>query len=149
MKVVLLQDVKGQGKKDDLVNVSDGYARNFLFPKKLAAEADAKVLNEIKIKEQSKKHKLEVEKAEAKAVAEKLGSVVIKIKISAGGDGKFYGSITSKDIAEILKAEHGIEVDKRKIQLDSSIKAYGTYQLDVKIYPEVTGKLNVIVSDTK
>jgi ribosomal protein L9 len=149
MKVVLLQDVKGQGKKDDIVNVSDGYARNFLFPKKLAAEADAKVLNEIKIKEQAKQHRLSVEKQEAKVLADKLGTVVLKIKFTAGADGKFYGSITSKDIAELLKAETGIEIDKRKIQLDSSIKAYGTYQLDVKIYPEVTGKLNVIVSDTK
>lgn len=149
MKVILLQDVKGQGKKDDLINVSDGYARNFLFPKKLAVEADAKSLNDIKIREQAKAHRIEVEKQEARDQAKKLESVIIKIKIASGADGKFYGSVTSKDIAEAAKKDYGIDIDKRKIQLDSSIKAYGTYQLDVKIYPEISGKLNVVVSDTK
>lgn len=149
MKVILLQDVKGQGKKDDLINVSDGYARNFLFPKKLAVEADAKSLNEIKIREQSKIHKIEVEKQEAREQAKKLESIVVKIKISSGADGKFYGAVTSKDIADAAKKDHNVDIDKRKIQLDSSIKAYGTYQLDVKLYPEIVGKLNVVVSDIK
>ncbi len=149
MKVVLLQDVKGQGKKDDVINVSDGYARNFLFPKKLAAEADAKVMNEIKNKEASKQHKIELEKQAARDIAAKLQAIVVKLKIQAGaaGDGKMYGSVTTKDIAEALAAQHKIEIDKRKIVLDSPIKSYGTYALDVKLYPEITGKINVVVSD--
>jgi len=147
MKVVLLQDVKGQGKKDDVINVSDGYARNFLFPKKLAAEADAKVMNEIKNKEASKQHKIELEKQAARDTAAKLQSVVVKIKIQGGaaGDGKMYGSVTSKDIAEALLEQHKIEIDKRKIVLADPIKAYGTFTVDVKLYPEISGKLNVIV----
>ena len=148
MKVVLLQDVKGQGKKDEIVEVSDGYARNFLFPKKLAAVADAKVLNDIKNKEAAKQHRIELEKQAARETAEKLSSVMVKIKVKEGaaGDGKFYGSVTTKDIAEALAAQHGIEVDKRKIVLDDAIKAYGTYTVDVKLYPEISGKVNVLVT---
>ena len=145
MKVVLLQDVKGQGKKDQIIDVSDGYARNFLFPKKLAAVADAKVLNDIKNKEAAKQRKIELEKAEARASAAKLESVIVKIKITSGADGKLYGSVTTKDIAEALLDQHGIEIDKRKIVIDEQIKAYGTYSLDVKLYPEITGKINVLV----
>jgi len=147
MKVVLLQDVKGQGKKDDVINVSDGYARNFLFPKKLAAEADSKVMNEIKNKEASRLHKIELEKQAARETAAKLQSVVAKIKIQAGTDGRVYGSVTSKDIAEALASQHKIEVDKRKIVLDAPIKNYGTYTIDVKLYPEITGKINVVVCE--
>lgn len=148
MKVVLLQDVKGQGKKDEIVEVSDGYARNFLFPKKLAAVADAKVLNDIKNKEAAKQRRIELEKQAARETAEKLSGVMVKIKVKEGaaGDGKFYGSVTTKDIAEALAAQHGIEVDKRKIVLDDAIKAYGTYTVDVKLYPEISGKVNVLVT---
>lgn len=145
MKVVLLQDVKGQGKKDQIIDVSDGYARNFLFPKKLAAVADAKVLNDIKNKEAAKQRKIELEKAEARANAAKLEGTIVKIKITSGADGKLYGSVTTKDIAEALLDQHGIEIDKRKIVIDEQIKAYGTYSLDVKLYPEITGKINVLV----
>ena len=145
MKVVLLQDVKGQGKKDQIIDVSDGYARNFLFPKKLAAVADAKVLNDIKNKEAAKQRKIELEKAEARANAAKLEGAIVKIKITSGADGKLYGSVTTKDIAEALLDQHGIEIDKRKIVIDEQIKAYGTYSLDVKLYPEITGKINVLV----
>ncbi len=147
MKVVLLQDVKGQGKKDDVINVSDGYARNFLFPKKLAAEADAKVMNEIKNKESSRQHKIELEKQAARDTAAALQKVVVKIKIQAGTDGRVYGSVTSKDIAEQLAAQHKIEVDKRKIVLDAPIKTYGSYAIDVKLYPEIAGKINVVVCE--
>lgn len=147
MKVVLLQDVKGQGKKDDVISVSDGYARNFLFPKKLAVEADAKVMNDIRNRESAKQHKIELEKQAARDTAAKLQSVVVKIKIQAGaaGDGKMYGSVTTKDIAEALAEQHKIEIDKRKIVLDAPIKNYGTYALDVKLYPEISGKINVVV----
>ena len=147
MKVVLLQDVKGQGKKDDLINVSDGYARNFLFPKKLAVEADAKILNDIKNKEAAKLRKIELEKQAARETAEKFAGLLVKIKVKEGaaGDGKFYGSVTTKDIAEALAEQYKIDIDKRKIVLDEPIKAYGTYSVEVKLYPEITGKLNVLV----
>ena len=145
MKVVLLADVKGQGKKNDVINVSDGYARNFLLPRKLAVEADAKVMNEIKGREDSIKHKIEVETAEAKALAVKLDSILVKIPASSGADGRLYGSVTAKDIAEKLQKEHGITVDKRKIQLSDPIRAYGKYDLDVKLYTDVTAKVHVLV----
>lgn len=145
MKVVLLADVKGQGKKNDIIEVSDGYARNFLLPRKLAVVADASVLNEIKGKEEAKKHKLEVEIAEAKALAAKLDSILVKITASSGADGRLYGSITAKDIAEHLAKDHGLTVDKRKIQLTDPIRAYGKYDLDVKLYTDVTGRIHVLV----
>ena len=145
MKVVLLADVKGQGKKNDVINVSDGYARNFLLPRKLAVEADAKVLNEIKGREDSIKNKIEVETAEAKAVAAKLDTIQVKIAASSGADGRLYGSITAKDIAEHLAKDYGITVDKRKIQLSDPIRAYGKYDLDVKLYTDVTAKVHVLV----
>ena len=145
MKVVLLKDVPGKGKKDEIVSVSDGYARNFLFPRKLAAEADAKILNDIKTKEAAKLRRIELEKQAARETAEKLQSVLVKVTIQSGADGKLYGSVGTKDIAEALAAQHGIEIDKRKIVLDNPIKAYGTYTVDVKLYPEIAGKLNVLV----
>jgi len=147
MKVVLLKDVKGQGKAGQVVEVSDGYARNFLLPKKLAVEADAKALNEIKNKEAAQKFKIETERAKALETAKKLESTILRIKMASGGDGKLYGSVTSKDIAEKLAAEFGIEIDKRKIELDNPIKAYGSYTIPVKLYNDVTGKINVIVTE--
>ena len=146
MKVILTQDVKGQGKKDQMINVSDGYTRNFLLPKGLAIPADAKSINEMKNKEASAQHKIEVEKQAARDTASKLASVVVKLTESAGTDGRIYGSVTSKDIAEALEKQHGITVDKRKIVMDP-IKAFGTYAIDVKLYTEITGKINVVVSD--
>ena len=146
MKVLLLQDVKGKGKKDTIVDVSDGYARNFLFPKGVAVEADAKIMNDYKNKQAAKKHHEEMEKQAAKETAEKLAGLVVKILATAGADGRFYGSVTTKDIAEELEKQHGITVDKRKIVLDDAIKAFGSYSLDVKLYPEISGKLNVIVT---
>ncbi len=145
MKVLLLQDVKGQGKKDQIVEVSDGYARNFLFPKKLAVVADNKAINEVKNKEASKQYKIETEKAAANAIAAKLAEVVVKISVNAGADGRLYGSITSKDIAEALSKQHGVTIDKRKIVMPDPIKAYGTYNFDVRLYPEIVGKVKVTV----
>lgn len=146
MKVLLLQDVKGKGKKDTIVDVSDGYARNFLLPKGVAVEADAKIMNDYKNKQAAKKHHEEMEKQAAKKTAEKLAGFVVKIFATAGADGRFYGSVTAKDIAEELEKQHGITVDKRKIVLDDAIKAFGSYSLDVKLYPEIAGKLNVVVT---
>ena len=145
MKVVLLADVKSQGKKGQVINVSDGYANNFLFPKKLAVPADNQVLTEMKGKEEARLHNIELEKQAAKDIAEKLKNATVKIKAQGGADGRTYGSVTAKDIAEALKEQHGIEVDKRKLVLNDSIKAYGNYTLDVKLYPEISGKLNVLV----
>ena len=147
MKVVFLADVKGQGKKDQTKEVSDGYARNFLLPKKLAVPADAKMMNEIKNKEASKQHKIDTEKADAKALAEKLQKITVKITAQAGGDGRLYGSVTSKDISEALAKQFGITIDKRKMTLDEPIKAFGLYSIDVKLYTEISGKINVSVSD--
>lgn len=145
MKVVLLQDVKAQGKKNDIVEVSEGYARNFLFPKKLAIPADAKAINDIKNKKSSEAHKIEVERAKAKELADKLNETAVKIMAEAGKDGKFYGAITSKDIAEALKAQFGYEVDKRKVVLDAPIKAFGSYKIDIKLYQDISGKVTVSV----
>ncbi len=147
MKVLLLADVKGKGKKDQIINVSDGYARNFLFPKKLAVEADAKAMSDAKNKEEARLYKIEQDKAAARALAEKLAGVTVKIKASAGADGRLYGSITTSDIAEEMKKQHGIEIDRRKIVTDGAIKAFGTYTLDIKLYPEITGKVNLVVCE--
>lgn len=147
MKVMLLQDVKGKGKKDQIVNVSDGYARNYLFPKKLAIEADAKALADAKNKEAAKQFKIEQEKAAAREIASRLEGVQVKLKATAGADGRLYGSITTADVAEALKEQAGIEIDKRKIVSDAPIKAFGGYTLDVKLYPEIVGKINLIVCE--
>ena len=147
MKVLLLADVKGQGKKDQIVEVSDGYARNFLFPKKLAVVADNKVISENKSKEEAKQFRLKEEKAAAVALAEKLGTLTVKISAPSGADGRLYGSVTTKDIADELAKQHKITVDKRKLSLPENIKTYGTYNVDVKVYPEVTATLKVTVTE--
>lgn len=147
MKVMLLQDVKGQGKKDQIIEVSDGYARNFLLPKKLAIIADAKAVNEAKNKESSNLHKIEVAKSEAQAIADKLSKIVVKINESAGNDNRLYGAVTTKDIAERLAKDHGITIDKKKMVLNENIKTFGTYKVDVKLYgAEITGTITVQVS---
>ncbi len=145
MKVVLLQDVKGQGKKNDIIEVSDGYARNFLFPRKLAVVADARAMNDVKNKKASEEHKIEQEKARARELATKIGEIKVVIKAEAGSDGRFYGAVTSKDIAEALKKEFSLDIDKRKIELDAPIKAFGTYIVEVKLYAGISAKLSVQV----
>jgi large subunit ribosomal protein L9 len=146
MKVVLLQDVKSQGKKGDLINVSDGYARNYLFPRGLATEADARILNELKTKEAARVHKAETEKAAALETAQKLSEITVRLTAQAGGDdGRLYGAVTAKDIAEALEAQHGISVDRRKLLLDGSIKAFGAYDVEIRLYPEISGKFHLIV----
>ena len=146
MKVILTADVKGQGKKDQIVEVSDGYARNFLLPKKLAVPADATALNDIKNKEASKQHKLDVEKKNAEDIAKKLETIVVRFVYAAGPDKRLYGSVTSKEIAEALKKDFGIEIDKRKITLSEPIKSFGTFKADVKLFTGVSGKITVEVS---
>lgn len=146
MKVILTQDVKGQGKKDQIIEVSDGYARNFLLPKKLAIIADAKAVNEAKNKEASMQHKIDVAKAEAKETADKLSKITVKI-LAGGGTERLYGTITTKDISEALAKDHGISIDKKKMMLSENIKTFGTYKVEVKLYgAEITGTITVQVS---
>lgn len=148
MKVILTQDVKGQGKKDQIIDVSDGYARNFLLPKKLAVAADAKSINEAKSKEAAKQHKIETEKQEARDIASKLEGICLTVKGSAGSDGRLYGAVTSKDIAEKLASDHKIVIDKKKIVMPEPIKTFGAYKIDVKLYTsEIVGTINLIVTD--
>lgn len=146
MKVILCADVKGQGKKDQVVEVSDGYARNFLFPKKLAIPADAKGLNEVKNKEASKQHKIDVERQNAIETAKKLESVKVVFEYAAGPDKKLYGSVTAKDIADELQKKHNIIIDKRKINLTAPIKSFGSFTAEVKLFSDVSGKINVEVT---
>ena len=147
MKVILLCDVKGQGKKDQIVEVSDGYARNFLFPQKKAVPADAKATNELKNKEEAKQFKINEDRKAAQALAEKINNVEIEIIMGHGADGRLYGSVAAKDIAEKLKAKIGIDVDKRKILMKESIRAYGKHDVQIKIHPEVVAKFIVYVHD--
>ena len=147
MKVLLLSDVKGQGKKGDVLNVSDGYARNFLFPKKLACEVDAAVLNDLKNKEEARKRREALEKQAAEDTAKKFQSIVVKIYATAGAENKFFGSVTNKEIAEELMKQFSIDVDKRKIVVNDPIKTFGTHTVDVKLHHEITGKLNVLIAN--
>ena len=147
MKVILTQDVKGQGKKDQLIEVSDGYARNFLLPRKLAIPADNQSMTELKNKEASRQHKIDTERAAAQEIARKLTAIVVKIKVGSSADGRLYGSVTTKEIAERLEKDFGITVDKRKITLSDPIKAYGSYTLDIRLYTDVAGKINVVVAE--
>lgn len=149
MKVILLADVKGQGKKNEVIEVSDGYGKNFLIPRKLAKLADAQSVNDAKTKESARIYKLATEKKEAQELAERLKQVTVTITASCGADGRLYGSVTAKDVAERLAAEHGITIDKRKIAVKDPIKAYGKYALEVRLYPEVTGTLSLLVSAEK
>jgi len=147
MKVILLCDVKGQGKKDQIVDVSDGYARNFLFPQKKAVAADAKATNELKNKEASKQYRIEEDRKAAKALADRISSVEIEIKMGHGQDGRLYGSVTSKDIAEELKKKLSCDVDKRKIVMKEAIKAYGKYTVEIKLLSDISASFTVHVHD--
>ena len=147
MKVILLADVKGQGKRDQMVEVSDGYARNFLFPRKLAIPADNQAMSELRNKQAAAQHKIDTERAAARETAAKLEGIKLVFKVGAGADGRLYGSVTSKEIAEKLAAEHKITVDKRKISLPEPIKAYGSYDLDVRLYTDVSGKIHLVVTE--
>ena len=146
MKVILTADVKGQGKKDQIIDVSDGYARNFLLPKKLAIPADSKAINDVKNKEAAKQHKIDTEKQEAKEIAKKLEDIVVRFVYASGPDKKLYGSVTAKDISEALAKDFGIDIDKRKISLREPIKSFGRFTADVRLYTEVSGKITVEVT---
>ena len=146
MKVVLKADVKGKGKKGEIINTSDGYARNFLFPKGLAAPADAKAENELKNQISSKEYKAKVDLENAKALKETLEKIEVRAKASAGADGKIYGSVTNAHVSELLAAQHKIEIDKRKITI-ATIKNFGTFTAEVKLPSGVNATLKVIVEE--
>ena len=147
MKVILQQDVKGQGKKGQLIEASDGYARNFLIPRKLAVPATAENLNTMKQQEKAKKAQEAAEKAEAEALSEKLKTSVVKLTAKAGTGGRLFGAVTSKEISDGLKAQYGLDVAKSKIVQEEPIKAFGTYELKCKLGYEVTGTLKVEVCE--
>lgn len=148
MKVILLQDIKGVGKKDQIINANDGYARNYLFPKKLAVEANAGNLGNLKAKQESNQYRKDVEKEEATKLANKIKDLTLVIKVKAGENGKIFGGVTSKEIAENLKKQYQIEVDKKKIILAETIKNLGMLTVEIKLYEGVIGKLKVqIIAD--
>ena len=145
MKVILLCDVKGQGKKDQIVEVSDGYARNFLFPQKKAIPADSKATSELKSKEEAKQFRISEDRKAAQALADKIKEITVDIVMGHGQDGRLYGSVTSKDIATELSKLLGTDIDKRKINLKDSIKAYGNYDVEIKLLQDISAKFIVKV----
>ena len=148
MKVILLSDIKGVGKKDQVIEASDGYARNFLFPKKLAVEANNANMSKLKAKQESKQFRKDNEKREAEELARKLKGIMLKIRVKAGENGKIFGGVTSKEISEGLKREYNIEIDKKKINLTDTVKTLGTILVDIRLYEGVIGKLKVdIISE--
>lgn len=147
MKVILKQDVKGLGKKEDLVNVSDGYARNFLFPRGLAAEANASNINIMNTRKEAEKSKKDRELAKARELAEKLSEIAVTIRTKSGENGKLFGSITSKDISEKLKKDFNLDIDKKKFVLPEPFKSLGTFSVEVKLYPEVSAALTVKIEN--
>lgn len=147
MKVVLLQDVKGSGKKGDMLEVSDGYARNFLLPRKLAKEANAQVMNELKNAAQAKAYRIKTETEAARKAAAAINGKTVKMFSRAGQGGRLFGAITAKEIAEELKNNFHVDVDKRKIVLNGDIKAFGTFECEVKLYAGVSAKIYVLVGE--
>ena len=145
MQVILTQDVKGQGKKGQVVNVSDGYARNFLLAKGLATEATKSNLNDLKGKQESAEYKIKTDTEEAKKIAEQMKELVVNLKAKAGDNGKLFGSITSKDVADALTNQHHIKLDKKKFVLPDGIKTLGVTEVTVKLYTGITGTLRVNV----
>lgn len=147
MKVILTQDIKGTGKKGELVEVADGYAQNFLIKRGAAIPANKQAMGEMKSKEAAKQHKIEVEKQAANETAQKLEGKTVKLTAKAGANGKLFGSVTSKEIAEAIEAQMGATVDKKKITLSSEIKAFGTYNVEVKLYQGISAKMFVTVTE--
>lgn len=145
MKIVLLKDVKGSGKAGEVIEANEGYARNFLIPKGLGKEADKKTLNEVRLKQGAAAHKKELEIADAKEIAKKLESITVTIEGKAGSNGKLFGAITNKEVAEALEKQHGIEIDKKKINIGEPIKAAGVYNTTVKVYANISATLKVDV----
>ncbi len=147
MKVILLADVKSLGKKGEVVNVSDGYARNMLFPKKLGVEANAKNLNDLKLQNQNKEKVAKEMLEAAQKFAKELESMSVTVQIKVGDNGRVFGSISAKEIAEAAKKQHGIEIDKKKLILDAPIKSLGVTMVPIRLHPKVVGELKVQVKE--
>lgn len=147
MKVILTQDVQGSGKKGQVVNVSDGYAKNFLLKKGMAIEATTQNLNVLKTKQAAVDHKIAMEKKACEETAKDIGGKTVKLTAKAGAGGKLFGSVTAKEIAEAIQKQFGAQVEKRKIVLDADIKAFGTYEFEVKLYQGISAKMYAQVSD--
>lgn len=148
MKVILLQDIKGKGKKGQRIEVSDGYARNYLIPRNLAVEETADAVNVMKQQEKARLARIEKEKKEAMEIAEKLKSCVVKIPARAGSGGKLFGAVTAKEIADSLSEQHGIDIEKNKIQAEP-IKSFGSFEVKCKLGHEISGTINVLVTELK
>lgn len=149
MKVIFNEDVRGQGKRGEMKEVSDGYARNYLLPRKLASEATPDTLNAFKLKEKAKKAQMAREKAQAEENAKRLEGVVVKISARAGQGGRLFGAITSQEISDALREQHGIEIEKNKIVQSEPIKSFGNFEVKAKLGYEVSGKINVLVVEQK
>ena len=147
MKVILKQDIKGVGKKDEVINANDGYARNYLFPKNLAVEANNENMTKLKAKQEAVSYKKLQEKEEAQKQAEKMKQITLTLKVKAGENGKIFGGITAKEIAENLKTQYNIDIDKKKIALNETIKTLGKFVIEIKLYEGVIGKLNLSVEN--
>ncbi len=148
MKVILKSDIKGVGKKDQVINASDGYARNFLFPKNLAVEANAENMSKLKAKQDSNAFKKSQKKEKAEELAERISKILLKIKVKSGANGKIFGGVSSKEIAENLETQYNIKVDKKKIDLKEAIKTLGTFNIDIKLYEGVIAKVKIdIISE--
>ena len=145
MKVILKQDIKGVGKKVQVINAADGYARNFLFPKGLAVPADSGNMNNLKSKNESEAYRKEEDLKEAKKIAEKMKSITLKIEVKAGENGKLFGGVTAKEISEALKKDYGIDVDKKIVLLSETIKIAGTKKVDIKLNEGVMAQVAVMV----
>lgn len=146
MKVILQQEVKKVGKKGDIIEVSEGYARNYLLPQKLAVPATSTNVNNAQQKKASEERKVQQQRDEATVLAAQMSKVEVTLKVKTGEGGKLYGSITGKDIAEALTAQHGIEIDKRKIELKDSVKALGTYPAVIRLHPEIQSTIQVHIT---
>lgn len=145
MKIILKADIKGVGKKDQIINASDGYARNFLFPKNLAVEANNENISKLKAQNDSKAYKKEQEKEEAKKLANKLAGIQLKVPVKSGENGKIFGGVSAKEIADLLKQNYNIEIDKKKIDMKETIKTLGLRTISIKLYDGVVGNLKVDV----
>lgn len=145
MKVILKQDIKGVGKKDQVIDVSDGYVRNFLFPKNMAVEANNENMSKLKSKQDSNAFKKQQEKEEAQKIADKLSKIILKIPVKAGGNGKIFGGVSTKEISDLLEKNYKIKVDKKKIELKETIKELGTRNVTIKLYEGVVANLKIDV----
>ena len=145
MKVILLDNIKGVGKKDEVINAADGYARNYLLPKKLAVEANAENMSKLNNKKEAASYKKDVEKQQAEELAKKLKGILLKIRVKAGENGKIFGGVTAKEIADNLKEQYGFAIDKKKIELKDTIKTLGSFEVSVKLFEGVVAILKVEV----